>query len=903
MAGKPSEQSIFLHAVALASPADRAAYLEDVCRDNPQLRLELDALLAAHGRLGVDPAPCGPELPRTINEPTIERPGTVIGPYKLLQQIGEGGMGTVFMAEQTHPVQRKVALKIIKSGMDSGQVIARFEAERQALAMMDHQNIARVLDAGTTDGGRPYFVMELVHGVPITKFCDDRKLAPRQRLELIVPVCQAIQHAHQKGIIHRDIKPANVLVTMYDDRPVPKIIDFGVAKAVEQRLTEKTMFTQFGTLVGTFEYMSPEQAEMNAFGVDTRSDIYSLGVLLYELLTGTTPLEKKRLREAALDEMVRLIKEEEAPRPSIRLSSSNDLPKIAAARNTEPARLSGLVRGEVDWIVMKCLEKDRTRRYESASGLARDIQRHLADEPVEACPPSAGYRLRKFARKNRKALVIAGAFLVLLGAAAVVSTWQAFRAMAAAAAEKEAKETAQARQRETEAVLAFVENKILTTANPEGEEGGLGRNVSLRKAVEAALPSITNSFADQPLIEARLRMTLGTSLFNLGEDRIALGQFEAARTLYTKHLGPDHPDTLRSVSSLARVYTDIGRCREAMQLLEETIALQQSRIGPDHPDTLRSMERLTYCYSTVGRQADATRLSEEILTLPKAKFGPYDHGTIASMHGLAYQYNLNGRHADAAKLAEETLGLIQTKLGPDSWLTSLCMHNLALSYYFLDRHAEALKLHEESLALANARLGPDHPVTLMTMRSLSRSYYSLDRYADALKLCEEAAALSKTKFGTAYPDSLWSMNTLAWFLANMPDSKRRDPPRALELAKQVAEASPNEADCWGTYGIAQYRIGNWKGAAESLARAVVGLKPDEKTGLQPDAQDPYGTAHGFFLAMAHFQLGDKAEARQWFDKSVQWMEKELREQKELWPRDAELKRVRAEAEKVLELKK
>ena len=287
-------------------------------------------------------------------EPIAEPPGAVIGPYKLLQQIGEGGMGTVYMAEQTEPVRRRVALKIIKPGMDSRQVIARFEAERQALAMMDHQNIARVLDAGTTESGRPYFVMELVHGVPITQFCDENHLTPRQRLELFVPVCQAIQHAHQKGIIHRDVKPSNVLVTMYDDKPVPKVIDFGVAKAIEQRLTEKTMFTQFGAFVGTFEYMSPEQAQMNAFGVDTRSDIYSLGVLLYELLTGTTPLGRERLRKAAVDELVRLIKEEEALRPSVRLSSSNNLPKIAAARSTDPGpavgnrpRRTGLDRDEV----------------------------------------------------------------------------------------------------------------------------------------------------------------------------------------------------------------------------------------------------------------------------------------------------------------------------------------------------------------------------------------------------------------------------------------------------------------------------------------------------------------------------------------------------------------------------
>ncbi len=347
----------------------------------------------------------------------------MIGPYKLLQQIGEGGMGIVYMAEQQEPVRRKVALKIIKPGMDRRQVIARFEAERQALAMMDHQNIAKVFDAGTTDTGRPYFVMELVHGVPLTSFCDDNRLTLRQRLELFIPVCHAIQHAHQKGIIHRDVKPSNVLVTMYDDRPVPKVIDFGIAKATDQQLTERTMFTQFGAMVGTFEYMSPEQAEMNAFGVDTRSDIYSLGVLLYELLTGTTPLEKARLRDAAFNEMVRLIKEEEPPRPSIRLSRSATAASIAAARKTEPQQLSKLVRGDLDWIVMRCLEKQRDRRYETANGLARDIQRYLTDEPVEARPPSAGYRLQKFIRRNKGQVVAAGLVLLALVGGMVGTTW------------------------------------------------------------------------------------------------------------------------------------------------------------------------------------------------------------------------------------------------------------------------------------------------------------------------------------------------------------------------------------------------------------------------------------------------------------------------------------------------
>ena len=338
-------------------------------------------------------------------------------------------MGTVFMAEQTQPVQRKVALKVIKPGMDSRQVIARFEAERQALAMMDHVNIARVFDAGATEAGRPYFVMELVHGVPITKYCDDNHLTPRERLELFVPVCQAIQHAHQKGIIHRDIKPSNVMVTLYDGKPVPKVIDFGVAKATEQKLTERTLFTQYGTMVGTLEYMSPEQAEMSALGVDTRSDIYSLGVLLYELLTGSTPLSHKRMKEAAYAEILRMIKEEEPPRPSTRLSDSGEaLASISANRHTEPAKLTKLVRGELDWIVMKTLEKDRNRRYETAKDFAADVQRYLTDEPVQACPPSAGYRLRKFTRRNKGPVLAASLVLAALVIGMVGMTWGMIRA-------------------------------------------------------------------------------------------------------------------------------------------------------------------------------------------------------------------------------------------------------------------------------------------------------------------------------------------------------------------------------------------------------------------------------------------------------------------------------------------
>lgn len=429
----PHEESIFMVALQKTTAKEREAYVEGACGGNFELRQRVLELLKLHDE-SHGPIDAPPAIAPTIEMPgksvAAEKSGTVIGPYKLLQQIGEGGMGAVYMAEQSAPVRRKVALKIIKPGMDTREVIARFEAERQALALMDHPNIARVFDAGATEAGRPYFVMELVRGVPFTDYCDQNDLPVHQRLELFVTVCHAVQHAHQKGIIHRDIKPSNVLVTLHDGRAVPKVIDFGVAKAIGQQLTDKTLFTQFAQMVGTPLYMSPEQAELTGLDVDTRADIYSLGVMLYELLTGTTPFESARMRKVALDEMRRIIREEDPPSPSARLSSTagETQTAVAAHRHIDPKGLSRLVRGDLDWIVMKSLEKDRGRRYETANGLSRDLQRYLADEPVEACPPSTAYRLRKFVRRNKGKLLTAVLLAATLVTGTVVSTWQAIRA-------------------------------------------------------------------------------------------------------------------------------------------------------------------------------------------------------------------------------------------------------------------------------------------------------------------------------------------------------------------------------------------------------------------------------------------------------------------------------------------
>jgi eukaryotic-like serine/threonine-protein kinase len=429
---QPHKQAGAIFDTAVEMPPERrAVFLEEACAGDGALRQRVEALLRAHeaaGQFMGNPA-LAPKS-ETMAVPPAEQPGTKIGRYKLLQQIGEGGCGIVYMAEQHEPVRRQVALKVIKLGMDTRSVIARFEAERQALALMDHPNIAKVLDAGATETGRPFFVMELVRGIKITDYSDKNNLSTRERLDLFVQVCHAIQHAHQKGIIHRDIKPSNILVTHNDGVPMPKVIDFGIAKATQQPLTDKTLFTAFDQFIGTPAYMSPEQAEMNASGIDMRSDIYSLGILLYELLTGTTPFDARSLMEAGLEEIRRIIREEDPVPPSTRLSTltMEELTGVAKRRRVEAVKLSGTIRGELDWIVMKCLEKDRTRRYDTASSLASDVQRQLRNELVLARPASPLYRLRKLLRRNKLIVTAVSAVLAGLLLGLLLAAWLAFRA-------------------------------------------------------------------------------------------------------------------------------------------------------------------------------------------------------------------------------------------------------------------------------------------------------------------------------------------------------------------------------------------------------------------------------------------------------------------------------------------
>ena len=514
MTDLPDRELAVFSAARRLPAAERTAYLDQACAGDPTLRQHVEELLEAEQEAGAFLESQAPGSGETVRLPILpsEKPGDRIGRYKLLQQIGEGGCGVVYMADQEEPVRRKVALKVIKLGMDTKNVIARFEAERQAVALMDHPNIAKVLDAGATDAGRPYFVMELVRGIKITDYCDQNNLSTRERLDLFIQVCRAIQHAHQKGVIHRDIKPSNILVTVNDGVPVPKVIDFGIAKATQGRLIDKTLFTAFEQFIGTPAYMSPEQAVMTSLDIDTRSDIYSLGVLLYELLTGKTPFDAKALLQAGLDAMRRTILEVEPPKPSARLSTMLDAERATTAshRQTEPPKLIHLLKGDLDWIVMKCLEKDRTRRYETANAVAMDLRRHLSCEPVLACPPSRLYEFQKTVRRHKFGFAAAAALFTVLAIGVLVSAWQARRALQAEAVARE-------RLAESQAVSKFM-MRVFQSPDPERD----GRTITVAETLDRAVTNLDRDLAAQPALRAQLQATLGRTYYALGIYREAI---------------------------------------------------------------------------------------------------------------------------------------------------------------------------------------------------------------------------------------------------------------------------------------------------------------------------------------------------------------------------------------------
>ncbi len=744
------EAAVFNEARLIAEPEARRRYLEQVCGSDRALLARLEALLRVYDQEHTFLETPAAGVQDLRGAEIGEGPGSIIGPYKLLEKIGEGGFGVVYLAEQQQPIRRTVAIKILKPGMDTHQVVARFEAERQALALMDHPNIARVFDGGATASGRPFFVMELVKGVPITDYCDAHLLTPRERLELFATVCRAVQHAHQKGVIHRDLKPTNVLIADYDGKPVPKLIDFGIAKAVGQRLTEQTFVTGIGNIIGTLDYMSPEQAEFNAVDIDTRADIYSLGVLLYELLTGTTPLTHERLNQAALTEALRLIREEEPPRPSSRLGDTSvALAAISAQRKLEPARLTREVRGDLDWIVMKALDKDRNRRYATPGNFAEDVERYLNNDAILARPPSAIYRLRKFAHRRRGLVATVAAVMAALLVGIVIATWQA---VVASRAESKARASAA----ESNAVLDFLENYILAAARPEGKDGGLGRDVSLKQALEAALPRVDASFAQQPLVEARLRMTLGTSFRYLGDADVAARQFERARKTYDELLGPESAEALTSMDGLASAYADLDREPEALALRKKTLEIRRRVLGSDHVDTLGSMRNLANSYAAARRRQEALDLDQETFDRMRATLGPDDPRTLGSMNSLALSHSALKQYQAALTIQQEALRRYQVALPANHPDVLVLMSNLGKTYSDLERFEEARDLEEKLVELENTKFGPDHQYTLHTQYALAQTYFSLNRFGDALRLHQAALDGRLAKYGDDHYDTLLS---------------------------------------------------------------------------------------------------------------------------------------------------
>jgi non-specific serine/threonine protein kinase/serine/threonine-protein kinase len=749
-------------------------------------------------------------------------------------------MGEVWLAEQTEPVRRKVALKLIKAGMDSKQVIARFEAERQALALMDHPAIAKVFDAGETPRGLPYFAMEHVKGESITSYCDRHRLSTAERLVLLAQVCDGVQHAHQKGVIHRDLKPSNVLVEVVGEKPFPKIIDFGVAKATAQRLTEKTMFTELGVLIGTPEYMSPEQAEMTGLDIDTRTDVYALGVMLYELLTGALPFESKELRQAGYDEIRRRIREVDPPRPSTRVSSMGARATDAARnRRTEPRQLAGRLRGDLDWIVMKTLEKDRTRRYGSPSELAADLVRHLGHEPVLAGPPSALYRTKKFVRRHR--FGVAAAALAVLGLAGF-----------GVAMAVQARAIGRERDR-AERVSEFLVN-LFNVSDPSEARGN---SVTAREVLDRGAEKIHKELADEPLIQGQMMDTMGNVYRNLGLWKEAEPLLREAVELRRRHLGEEAPETLNTLTDLSRLLEKMGRPREAEEIDRRTVKAWQRIQGEEGLDTLKAMARLAVDLEKQGNMAEAEQLNRKVLDLRRRHL-PSDHPDVLwATHNLAAVLWQEGRNAEAEPLFHQAVEGMERVMGRDHPDSMWMKHNLAGLYYDQGRLAEAERTYQEVLETRRQVLGPENPGTLATLSNLANVYYDLGRKEEAVEIHRQAMEISPRVRGADHPNNFSAMFNVA-SIDN--DLKRYDEAetllnKALEGFRRVRGPDhPDTYYCLVALGALDIKLKRYAKAEKLIVQGHDGLSRTQGPGSS------YALDARYSLAALDAVRGRKAEA-------------------------------------------
>jgi len=707
----------------------------------------------------------------TRPQPVSDRRSRTIGPYRLLQCVGEGGMGEVWLAEQTHPVRRQVALKVIKAGMDTAQVVTRFEAERQALALMDHPAIATVFDGGSTPEGRPYFVMEYVKGEPITTYCDRQRLTMRERLELFTQVCEGVQHAHQKGVIHRDLKPSNVLVTIQDDHPVPKIIDFGVAKATAHHLTERTLFTELGVLIGTPEYMSPEQAEMGGLDIDTRTDVYALGVILYELLTGALPFNRKELRQAGLAEIQRMIREKEPARPSTRVTQLGPASTQAATnRHTEPHRLASQLRGDLDWVTMKALEKDRTRRYQTANSLANDVRRHLVHQPVSAGPPSALYRAQKFVRRHRYGVAAATTLVLLLAAFAVAMAVQTQRT---ARERDRANREAKTAQQVSEFLVRMFE-----TTNPFQ---GRGKDVPVGEILDRGSQRIATELREQPEVRATLMDTMG------------------------------------------RVYYDLGVYDKAAELVQEALGYQERTFGRNSTKVAASLNSLGAIRREQGDYPAAESLARESLDIRQKALG-HDHAAVAeTLSTLGAVRESMGDWPGAEKLLREALSIHRKVLGSDDLALATSLNNLALVLGQEEKFDESEALYRESLAIRRKRFGSEHPFVAQSLNNIGMLYVRQRKDLQAEPLFLEALAINRKVVGGVHPVVAANLNNLGLVYLrtnNLPKAEEHFR-RVLEMDKKImGEDSPTLAGVTQNLGVVFTREKKFREAEQYLHEAL-----------------------------------------------------------------------------------